>query len=94
MNKFVERAKELKSRLSLLNYATDIPIAVQHRVDAKAGYESRKEEFQNLSLDMLVLFSEFNCPPLYEEAYQNRQNPDRLIWLLEKLIEVAEFRNR
>lgn len=94
MNKFIERAKELKARLSLLCYQSDISTAVQQRIDLKSGDVSREKELQNLGLDILVLLSEFNCPPLYEEVCQNRQNPDRLIYLLDKLIETAEFRQQ
>lgn len=94
MNKFIMRAKELKARLSLLGFRRDISAGLQAGIERHCGDPSRAKELSSLSLDTRILLSEFNCPPLYEEACLDPKNPDRLIFLLEKLIEVAEFRQQ
>lgn len=94
MNKFIERAKELKARLSLLGFDSGEYAELQAVIENHCGDSSREDELFALSLNTRILLSEFNCPPLYEEACQHQMNPDRLIYLLEKMIEVAEFRQR
>lgn len=94
MNKFVERAKELKARLSLLGFDSGEYAELKAVIENHCGDSLRDDELFALSLDTRILLSEFNCPPLYEEACLNPKDPDRLIYLLEKMIEVAEFRQR
>lgn len=94
MNKFVERANELKTRLSLLGFNSDKYAGIQSAIENRHGYSLRHEELNRLGFEVRILLSEFNCHPLYEKACQNPKNPEILIFLLEKLIEVAEFRSR
>lgn len=97
MDKFVDRASELKARLSLLS--ADLSLGDKYSeletvVRSYCGDSSSEEELSRLDLDVRILLSEFNCPPLYEEACHHSMKPDRLIYLLEKMMEVAEFRQR
>lgn len=94
MSKFIERAKELKARLSLLGFDSGKYAKLQAVIESHCGDALREDELFKLSLDTRILLSEFNCPPLYEEACRQQTNPDFLIYLLEKMIEVAEFRQR
>lgn len=97
MDKFVDRASELKARLSLLS--ADLSLGDKYSeletvVRSYCGDSSSEEELSRLDLDVRILLSEFNYPPLYEEACHHSMKPDRLIYLLEKMMEVAEFRQR
>lgn len=94
MNKFIERANELKAHLSLLGLESGKYSGLLTEIENRHGDPSRKDELFRLDLDVRILLSEFNCSPLYEEACKNPKNPEILIFLLEKMIDVAKFRNR
>lgn len=97
MDKFIERAKELIARLSLLS--ADLSLdddysKLEAAVRADCGDPSSEDELLNLDLDVRILLSEFNCPPLYDDACRCQMKPNRLIHLLHKMIETSEFRQR
>lgn len=94
MSKFVERAQVLKAQLLMLQVEDDDTAEIKAEIKERFGDSELKEMLFSLSLDTRVLLSEFNCPPLYEEAARCPMNPSRLIHLLEKMIEVAGFRQR
>lgn len=94
MDKFTERAKELKARLMLLGFNPEENAELRAVVESHCGDSSRENELFKLSLDARILLSEFNCPPLYDEACKDPLNPDHLIYLLDKMVETAEFRQR
>ena len=97
MDKFVERAKELIARLSLISADLNLGdkySALQACIRSHYDDSSSEDELMELDLNVRILLSEFNCPPLYEEACRCSMKPDRLIRLLKKMIETSEFRQR
>lgn len=89
MDKFVKEAEYLKSRLAEL--------------DSKGGglggimlYQTDKEEYEDVVLDVKVLIHEFGNQALIDELakYRNFPNPNDLSYLLGKLIEAAKFRSK
>ena len=96
MNKFVERAIELRSRLSLVTPSTipDMPVSLLMEIERQDGRPAWHNEFTSLALDVLILLHEFQCLPLYRDAEIHRDEPDYLMFLLDKMIETAEFRSK
>lgn len=85
MNKFIKKAEELLVSL-------DYHLAHGANVDDNA---LAVVELDNIILDTKILLYEFDCEPVYE-SFQELQFPTirNIQNVLEKLIEVAEFRNK
>lgn len=98
MNKFIEHANRLKARLSLLSATSDYDdkhfSLMAEITKSTNGDPSVQDELLDLSLDTRVLLYEFNCLPLYEEACRHSDNPSYLVYLLDKMISVAGFRQQ
>lgn len=96
MDKFVERAIELRSRLSLVipSAIPEAPVSLLMEIEKQGGRPERRNEFVSVALDVLILLHEFQCLPLYRDAEIHRDDPDYLMCLLDKMIETAEFRSK
>lgn len=89
MDKFVNEAECLKTRLAEL--------------DLKSGgfggarlYQTDKEEYEDVILDVKILLHEFGNKALIDELakYKRLPNPNDLSYLLGKLIETAKLRSK
>lgn len=85
MNKFIKKAEEL---LVSLDYDLAHGASLDDNALAIVGLD-------NIILDTKILLYEFGCEPVYESFQELRFPTIRNIQqVLEKLIEVAEFRNK
>ncbi len=99
MNKFIERAKELIARLESYDDLSSLQAAIAMETASKEdkdAYESSrniKKTLDDALLDAQILLYEFDCKPIYEEAAKTTK-VSRICYLLQKLIETAEFRKQ
>ncbi len=91
MNKFIERANEIISRLETFGDMSSLQALI-------VLGDTSKEAFYDCLLDAQILLFEFNCMPLYEEYTKAVRSLDRegpkICNLLRKMIETAEFRSK
>ena len=89
MDKFVKEAEFLKSRLATLD-------AESNGFGGAALYQTNREEYEDVILDVRILINEFGNKALVDELYKHQRlpNPNDLSYLLGKLIETANFRSR
>lgn len=89
MDKFVKEAEFLKSRLA------DLDTESNGHGDSWVC-QTNREEYNDVILDVRILIDEFGNKAIIDELHQHQRlpNPNDLSYLLGKLIETANFRNR
>lgn len=89
MDKFIDEAELLKSRLSSLSNDSNCSEGIML-------YISDKNEYEDVILDTRILINEFGNKALIDELdkHPTSPNPTDLLYLLGKLIQTARFRKR